>query len=78
MFSVTSSLLKDFATRQGLGQIGFTSVLHTHTRRRELHPHLHIIVPNGGYAPKRKQWCKGKKGYLFNEFLSLKSSEHVC
>ena len=68
MFSVTSSLLKDFATRQGLGQIGFTSVLHTHSRRRALHPHLHIIVPNGGYDPKRKQWCKGKKGYLFNEF----------
>ena len=72
MFSVTSSLLKDFATRQGLGQIGFTSVLHTHTRRRELHPHLHIIVANGGYDPKRKQWCKGKKGYLFNEFLLAK------
>ena len=39
MFSVTSSVLKDFAARQGLGNIGFTSVLHTHGRRRELHPH---------------------------------------
>lgn len=67
MFSVTSSLLKDFAVRQGLGKIGFTSVLHTHSRRRALHPHLHIMVPNGGYNPERKQWRKGKKGYLFNE-----------
>ncbi len=67
MFSVTSSILKDFATRQGLGNIGFTSVLHTHSRKRELHPHLHIIVPNGGYDSVRKQWRKGKKGYLFNE-----------
>ena len=66
MFSVTSSILKNFATRQGLGNIGFTSVLHTHSRRRELHPHLHIIVPNGGYDPARKQWRKGKKDYLFN------------
>ena len=66
MFSVTSSILKDFSTRQGLGKIGFTSVLHTHSRRRELHPHLHIIVPNGGYNSKRKQWRKGKEGYLFN------------
>jgi hypothetical protein len=66
MFSITSSLLKDFATRQGLGTIGFTSVLHTHSRRRELHPHLHIIVPNGGYDAAKKQWRKGKKGFLFN------------
>lgn len=72
MFSVTSLLLKDFATRKGLGNIGFTSVLHTHSRRRELHPHLHIVVPNGGYDPKRKQWRKGKKGYLFNEFALAK------
>jgi hypothetical protein len=72
MFSVTSSILKDFATNQGLGDIGFTSVLHTHSRRRELHPHLHIIVANGGYDPKRKQWRKGKKGYLFNEFALAK------
>ena len=72
MFSVTSSILKDFATRQGLGDIGFTSVLHTHSRRRALHPHLHIIVPNGGYNPARKQWRKGKKGYLFNAFSLAK------
>ena len=72
MFSVTSSILKDFATRQGLGNLGFTSVLHTHSRRRELHPHLHIIVPNGGFDLERKQWRKGKKGYLFNEFSLAK------
>jgi hypothetical protein len=66
MFSVTSTILKDFATRQGLGKIGFTSVLHTHSRRRDLHPHVHIIVPNGGYDAALKQWCKGKKDYLFN------------
>jgi len=72
MFAVTSSLLKDFAKRNKLGTIGFTSVLHTHSRRRELHPHLHIIVPNGGYDPKRKQWRKGKNGYLFNAFALAK------
>ena len=66
MFSVSASILKDFAQRNKLGTIGFTSVLHTHSRRRELHPHLHIIVPNGGYDATRKQWHKGKPGYLFN------------
>ena len=72
MFRVSASILKDFAARQGLGNIGFTSVLHTHSRRRELHPHLHIMVPNGGYDPARKQWRKGKSGYLFNEFALAK------
>tara|TARA_R110002050_G_scaffold267369_2_gene409053 strand:+ start:1180 stop:1632 length:453 start_codon:yes stop_codon:yes gene_type:complete len=72
IFCVTSSILKDFAARQGLGNIGFTSVLHTHSRRCELHPHLHIMVPNGGYDPARKQWRKGKAGYLFNEFALAK------
>lgn len=72
MFCVTSSILKDFAAHQGLGDIGFTSVLHTHSRRRELHPHLHIMVPNGGYDQNRKQWRKGKSGYLFNEFTLAK------
>ncbi|MDO7085591.1 transposase [Pseudocolwellia sp. AS88] len=72
MFSVTSSILKDFATRQGLGDIGFTSVLHTHSRKRDLHPHLHIMVANGGYDAQRKQWKKGKKAYLFNGFSLAK------
>lgn len=68
MFSVTSSLLKDFAQRENKGEIGFTSVLHTHNRQRELHPHLHIIVPSGRYDATKKQWHKGNGTYLFNAF----------
>jgi len=72
MFNVSASLLKDFALQNKLGAIGFTSVLHTHSRRRELHPHLHIIVANGGYDAKKNQWKKGKSGYLFNAFALAK------
>ena len=72
MFSVSASILKDFALSNKLGKMGFTSVLHTHSRRRELHPHLHIIVANGGYDAKKKQWKKGKSGYLFNEMALAK------
>lgn len=72
MFSVSASILKDFALHHHLGSIGFTSVLHTHSRRRELHPHLHIVVANGGYDKARKQWRKGKSGYLFNAFALAK------
>jgi hypothetical protein len=72
MFTVTSSVLKDFASRQAKGELCFTNVLHTHSRRREMHPHLHIIVACGGYDAKKKVWLKGSKGYLFNAFALAK------
>ncbi|MBE4066607.1 transposase [Vibrio parahaemolyticus] len=72
MFRVASSTLKDFAHRQTQGELGFTIVLHTHSRKRELHPHLHVIVAGGQYDAKRHQWFKGKKNYLFNEFALAK------
>ena len=68
MFSVSSSVLKDFSSRQNKGQLGFTSVLHTHSRRRDIHPHIHIIVACGGYDPANNAWLKGNSKYLFNEF----------
>ena len=50
------------------GPIGLTAVLHTHARRLDFHPHVHIIVPGGCVDKKRKQWRKLKRKYLFNEF----------
>jgi hypothetical protein len=29
-------------------EIGMTMVLHTHSRRLNFHPHVHIVVPGGG------------------------------
>lgn len=72
MFSVASGVLKDFAKRQQKGELGFTVVLHTHSRQRNLHPHLHVIVAGGQYDPRRQQWHKGKRRYLFNEFALAK------
>lgn len=66
MFKVASGVLKDFAERARLGQQGFTAVLHTHNRKRDLHPHLHVVVAAGGYDAAKRTWCKGKKSYLFN------------
>ncbi len=69
---LTSNILKDFASRQNKGDLGFTSVLHTHNRKRECHPHLHIIVPSGSYDATNKQWHKNDKKYLFNELALAK------
>ncbi|MFA0358970.1 IS91 family transposase [Vibrio breoganii] len=72
MFKVASGVLKDFAVRAQVGQQGFTSVLHTHNRKRDLHPHLHVVVAAGGYDAAKRTWYKGKKGYLFNAFALAK------
>ena len=68
MFQVTASVLKEFGHNAARTQanVGFTSVLHTHSRRRDYHPHLHIIVPAGRFDSKRRQWRKNNTQYLFN------------
>ena len=70
MFACISSTLKDFGLNpHNLGaDMGMTAVLHTHNRRRDFHPHIHVIVPGGGIDKKKKQWKKLKGKYLFNEF----------
>ena len=46
--------------------IGASAVLHTHSRRRDYHPHVHLVVPAGGINLKQNIWrAKGGK-YLFN------------
>ncbi len=72
MFAVAASVLKNFARQQKKGELGFTAVLHTHSRQRNLHPHLHVIVASGGYDPAKREWRKGNKQYLFNAFALAK------
>ncbi len=37
-------------------QIGAMAVLHTWTRRRKWHPHVHMLVPGGGLAADGETW----------------------
>lgn len=69
-FACVISTLKDFGLNpENLGaDMGMTAVLHTHSRRLDYHPHIHVVVPGGGVDKKRKQWKKLKGKYLFNEF----------
>jgi hypothetical protein len=70
LFACASSTLKDFGVNpKHLGaDIGMTAVVHTHNRRLEYHPHVHVVVPGGGVDKAKKQWKKKKSKYLFNEF----------
>jgi len=70
LFECAISTLKDFGINdEKLGaDLAMTAVLHTHSRRLDFHPHVHIVVPGGCLNKKRRQWKKLKGKYLFNEF----------
>ena len=70
LFQCAVSTLKDFGVNdKKLGaDLGMTAVLHTHSRRLDYHPHVHIIIPGGCIDKKRKQWKKLRGKYLFNAF----------
>lgn len=66
--------LKTFGlNKQGFNaELGLCAVLHTHTRRLDYHPHVHIVVPGGGVHRGRKEWRKLQGHYLFNGFALAK------
>jgi hypothetical protein len=80
LFECAVSTLKDFGLNEKnlQGDLGMTTVLHTHTRCLDFHPHLHFVVPGGCIQKKRKQWKKLKGQYLFNEFaLVIEISAYI-
>ena len=57
------------------GTPGATAVLHTHTRRLDYHPHVHLLMPAAAIDAMRKLWrtkrfagkgAKAGKPYLFS------------
>lgn len=44
--------------------MGLTTVLHTHNRKLDYHPHIHVVIPGGGINQSRNQWKKLKVKYL--------------
>lgn len=68
LFRVTADIINTFYKNdKSLGvEPGFTGILHTHSRRKDFHPHVHYIVPNGGIHKKQSLWKQKNKKYLFN------------
>lgn len=52
------------------GKTGAIAVLHTHSRRLDFHPHVHLVIPAGAVDEKRRCWrtqrTKDKRPYLFS------------
>ncbi len=56
--------------KQLQGVAGAIAVLHTHSRRLDYHPHVHLVMPGAAIDASKRCWrtkkAKGKNGYLFN------------
>ena len=48
------------------GTTGAVTVLHTHNRRLDYHPHVHLVMPSAAFDNKRRRWRNKEGGYLFN------------
>jgi hypothetical protein len=48
------------------GTTGAVAVLHTHTRRLDYHPHVHLVMPAGAVNRKKRTWRSKKGKYLFS------------
>jgi len=64
--------VKTFAQndRQLQGSAGAITVLHTHSRRLDYHPHVHLVMPAAAIDARKRLWrtkkAKRESGYLFN------------
>jgi hypothetical protein len=66
MFSVTKETLLSIAGEEKFfgADIGFFAVLHTWGQKLNQHPHLHCVVPGGGFSTKDGKWKHVPYDYL--------------
>jgi hypothetical protein len=63
---VAATLLEVAANPKRLGaEIGFLCVLHTWAQTLIHHPHIHCVVPSGGFAPGRTRWVRPRRAGFF-------------
>jgi len=67
MFSCVQDLLKTFTKndKKLLGSVGFTTLLHTHARNLEYHPHIHVVMPGASINAANGFWRVKSSSYLF-------------
>jgi hypothetical protein len=60
-----ATLLEVAANPERLGaRIGFISILHTWGQNLLLHPHIHCLVPAGGFSPDYQRWIHPKYAFF--------------
>jgi hypothetical protein len=63
--AVSGTLLTIAADPKRLGAaIGFLAVLHTWGQNLHAHPHIHCVVPGGGFSPDGSRWIACRKSFF--------------
>lgn len=67
LFTAAWTTVQTFCRNDRLlkGEAGAMPVLHTHSRRLDLHPHVHLVMPGAGLDARSRRW-RTKTGYLFS------------
>lgn len=65
LFRAAAMTLSDVARTRLHIQIGALSVLHTWSQTLILHPHIHCVVPGGGFSLDRRRWISVRKPTFF-------------
>lgn len=73
LFHASTKTLAAFARSRLNATLGATLVLHTWTRKLELHPHVHAIVTAGGLTRGGAEWRPAQRRFLF----PVKAMSHV-
>jgi len=68
LFATINELLQTFTKndKKLQGVAGFTTVLHTHSRRLDFHPHIHVVMPGASINKGDKSWRVKSGKYIFN------------
>lgn len=64
-FRAAGSTLETFARNNWGMEAGAVAVLHTWGRTLRWHPHIHMLVPAGGFRPGRAGFARARENYLF-------------
>ena len=63
--AISETLLTIAADPKRLGAaIGFLGVLHTWGQNLHIHPHVHCVVPGGGFSANGSRWIACRKSFL--------------
>lgn len=73
LFKASSKAVLDLIKHKWKLKGAFTAVLHTWGADLKIHPHIHMIVPAGGFCIETGEWRGFRKQYLANkEALALR------
>ena len=67
LFKASSQAIIDTIKTKWNAKGGYTSVLHTWGSNLSIHPHVHMIVPAGGFSYKDGKWIGFRKKFLVHK-----------